>query len=60
MIDLIRGLFAGKKTYIVAALAIGLNFGVYMNWITVEQLAQINTVLGFLGVATIRAGIAGK
>lgn len=50
----------GKKTYIVAALAIGLNFAVYMNWLTVDQLTQINAVLAFLGLATVRAGITGK
>jgi len=50
----------GKKTYLVAALAVGLNFAVYMNWITIDQLTQINAVLGFLGIATIRAGITGK
>ena len=50
----------GKKTYLVAALAIALNFGVYMGWLTVDQLTQVNSVLAFLGLATVRAGIAGK
>jgi hypothetical protein len=50
----------GKKTYVVAALAILLNFAVYMNWLTVDQLTQVNAVLAFLGIATVRAGITGK
>lgn len=47
----------GKKTYIIAAIAVLLNFCVYMNWLTVDQLAQINAILGFLGLAAFRAGV---
>ncbi len=50
----------GKRTYIVALIAILVNVGVYMNWITVDQLDQINVVLGFFGIAALRAGVSGK
>ena len=47
----------GKKTYIVAFLAVALNFAVYMNWLTVDQLAQVNALLGGLGLAALRASV---
>lgn len=48
-------MLAGKKTYLVA-LAMGLlNAAVYLNWITVDQLAQINAVLVALGLGALRA-----
>lgn len=47
----------GKKTYIVAAVLGLLNAAVYLNWITVDQLAQINTVLVALGIGALRAGV---
>lgn len=49
---------AGYKTYIISAIAIILNFAVYMKWITVEQLVAVNSALGFLGLAALRAGVA--
>lgn len=56
----IVNILKGRKTYLITALAIGLNFAVYMNWLTVDQLTQVNAVLAFLGLATVRAGITGK
>ena len=47
----------GKKTYIIAAIAVALNFAVYMNWLTVEQLNAVNSVLAGLGLAALRAGV---
>lgn len=47
----------GRKTYLVAIIAIVLNTAVYMNWITVDQLTQINYVLAALGLAALRAGV---
>jgi hypothetical protein len=56
----IRVALQGKKTFIIAAVAVVLNFAVYMNWLSVDQLAQVNTVLGFLGIAAVRAGLSNK
>lgn len=47
----------GNKTYLVAIIAIVLNTAVYMNWITVDQLTQINYILAGLGLAALRSGI---
>ena len=47
----------GKKTYIVAFLAAVLNFAVAVGWLSVEDLQQINVVLGALGLASLRAGV---
>ena len=49
----------GKKTYAVAVIAVALNFCVYMNWITVDQLAQVNALLAFFGLAALRAAVKG-
>lgn len=49
-------MLAGKKTYIVAIVMAVLNFAVYMNWITVDQLTQVNAVLVALGLGALRAG----
>ena len=53
----VQGLLEGKKTYLVALVAVVLNFCVYMNWLTVDQLTQVNVVLGFLGLSALRAGV---
>ena len=47
----------GKKTYIVAFLAAVLNFAVAVGWLSVDDLQQINVVLGALGLASLRAGV---
>lgn len=48
---------SGKKTYIVAVLTIVINFAVFMNWLTVDQLNTVNVILGALGFAAVRSGI---
>ena len=48
----------GKKTYIVAFIAVALNFAVFMNWVTVEQVNTINVILGGLGLATLRSAVS--
>jgi len=47
----------GKKTYIVAAIGVIVNGLWAMGYIPAEWLPGINTVLAFLGLATLRAGI---
>ena len=48
----------GKKTYLVAIIAIALNTAVYFNWITVDQLVVINSILAGLGLAALRSGVS--
>ena len=48
---------SGKKTYLVAFVLAVLNVAVYLNWITVDQLAQVNAVLVALGLGALRVGI---
>ena len=52
----------GKKTYIIVLLASVFNIGVVFGWWTPDSQvwALINTILGFLGIGTIRAGIKGE
>lgn len=47
----------GKKTHIVAAVLVLLNLAVGLNLIDPAHLAQINMVLGALGLSALRAGI---
>ena len=47
----------GYKTYIIAIVIGLLNFAVAMGWITPDHLAAINTVLGALGLAALRAAV---
>lgn len=48
----------GRRTYIVAVVIAVLNLCVAFGWISPENLAQINMVLGALGLGALRAGIA--
>ena len=48
----------GKKTYIVAFILALLNLLVAFDVISPDNLAQINTVLSSLGLATLRAGVS--
>lgn len=50
-------LLEGKKTYIVAAVMAVLNLLVAFNAISPEHLTQINTLLGALGLAALRAAV---
>ena len=54
MLDFLKG----KKTYIVMIVGVIVNGAVVMGLVPVEYLALINTVLGFLGLGAIRAGIS--
>lgn len=47
----------GKKSYLIAAILAILNFAVAMGWISPENLTAINTVLGALGLAALRAAV---
>lgn len=48
----------GKKTYLLAILVAVLNLAVASGWISPAHIDQINMVLGALGVAALRAGVA--
>lgn len=48
---------AGKRTYIVAAVVAVLNLAVACGLVSPDNLAQINTVLGALGLAALRASV---
>lgn len=50
----------GKKTYIVAVVGIVVN-GLYaMGYIPAEYIPVINMILGFMGLATLRAGMSNQ
>lgn len=48
----------GKKTYLIALIALVLNIGVHQNWWTVDQMNSINAILAAFGLAALRAGVA--
>jgi len=48
----------GWKTYIVVVLGVIVNGCVYMGYIDASLLPTINSILGFLGLGALRAGIA--
>jgi len=50
----------GYKTYIVVVVAVIFNGLVAMGYVPAESLGLVNTILGFLGLGAVRAGIAGK
>jgi uncharacterized membrane protein len=49
----------GKKTYIIVILAAVFNIGVVFGFWTVDSTVWsfINSILGFLGLGTLRAGV---
>jgi len=51
-------MFKGYRTYIVVALGVIFNGCVAMGYIEVTMLPLINSVLGFLGLGALRAGVA--
>lgn len=53
----VRLALEGKKTYLVAFVGALLNLLVAFNVLSVENLEQINVLLGALGLATLRAGV---
>ena len=50
----------GKKTYIVMIVGVLVNGAVVMGLIPATYIGVINTVLAFLGLGAVRAGIAAK
>ena len=48
----------GWKTYIVVIVGVLVNGAFAMGYIPEAMLPIINTVLGFLGIAALRSGIA--
>jgi len=50
----------GWKTYIVVALAVIFNGCVSLGYLDESLRPTVNTVLGFLGLGALRAGVAGK
>jgi len=50
----------GWKTYIVVIVGILVNGAYAMGYIPVEAMGIVNTILGFLGLGALRAGVAGK
>jgi len=48
----------GWKTYIVVALGVIVNGLIASGYIDASLLPTINAVLGFLGLAALRAGVA--
>lgn len=56
--DKIIEFLKGKKTYIIVIVGVLVN-GVYaMGYISAEMLPIVNTILGFLGLAAVRAGVS--
>jgi hypothetical protein len=49
---------AGKKTYITAALLALASFAQAMGWLSKEQYEIVLGLLGSLGLAALRAGVA--
>lgn len=47
----------GRKTYLVVILAIIINGASAIDLISIKELEAVNTILGFLGVGTLRHGI---
>ena len=47
----------GKRTYIVAVVGVLVNGAWAMGYIDPSLLPIVNTVLGFLGLAALRAGV---
>lgn len=56
MLDFLKG----KKTYIVVIVGVLANGAIAMGLIDPKYLEIINTVLAFLGLGTLRAGISKK
>jgi len=56
--DKLLGFLKGKKTYLIAIVAVAVNFSVYMGWLSVDQLSTVNAILAFLGLGAVRAGIS--
>ena len=51
-------LLDGKKTYVIAVVTAVLNLAVAFGWLSVDNLTQINVVLGALGLGALRSGVS--
>ena len=58
MLSKLEEFLKGKKTYLVMAAGVIVNGMFAMGIIPMDYLEISNTVLGFLGLGSIRAGIA--
>lgn len=56
MLDFLKG----RKTYLVMIVGVLINGAVAMGLIPDQFIDVINTILGFLGLGAIRAGISKK
>ena len=54
MLDFLKG----RKTYLVMAIGIIVNGAIVMGYLDVQYIGIINSILGFLGLGAIRAGIS--
>ena len=54
MLDFLKG----RKTYIVMAVGVIVNGLIVMGYLDVQYIGIINSILGFLGLGAIRAGIS--
>ena len=50
----------GWKTYIVVIVGIIVNGAYAMGYIPEASIGLVNTILGFLGLGALRAGVANK
>ena len=48
----------GKKTYLVVAVSIIFNGLVSLGYIDESMRESVNSILGFVGLGTLRAGVA--
>ena len=55
--DKLLNFLKGKRTLIMVALGVAVNFAVYMGWLSVDQIAQVNAILAFLGLGFLRVSI---
>jgi len=50
----------GKKTYIVMAVGVIVNGAFALGYIPTEYIPLVNSVLAFLGLGALRAGVSNK
>jgi len=51
-------MFKGMKTYIVVIVGVLVNGAFAMGYIPEASVGLVNTILGFLGLAALRAGVS--
>jgi len=50
-------MFKGKKTYFIAIIGVLINGAIAMGYIPEQYFQMINSILGFLGLGALRAGV---